>query len=297
MLDINSSQLAKIEPTEKLIVRRKQSMHTVRSGGSFIQLLKKPTRYLESFRSYTPGDPVEFIDWKVFARTEKLIIKQWTDRSSSHVLIRLDNCPTMNWPDQEIYKITKAALPAKYEVAARVALVLAYNHLVEGDSVDLALGMSNEGNGKLVRFSSQAEVLGLFRSLVTERFSEDVIDKYAVDMDRVRQRKYRIEYVLSDFIEFDFARLATESTHKLALQIMSRLEVDTHWAGNEQKFKISPTINTEIDSKTISEQYAKKFNVWKGRVRENCKNHGYVHVLLDDSLPSRNVVSKLMEAI
>lgn len=67
-------------------------------------------------RMYTPGDDYKYIDWKLFARTDKLHVKKFEEERALVVHIIVDYSASMNYGEK-----TK-----KYEYAAMLALGFAY---------------------------------------------------------------------------------------------------------------------------------------------------------------------------
>jgi uncharacterized protein (DUF58 family) len=67
------------------------------------------------YRGYLPGDDIKSIDWKLYARTEKLYIKRFEEEKEASVHILLDASRSMDFGE-----------PRKFDYAARLALGIAY---------------------------------------------------------------------------------------------------------------------------------------------------------------------------
>ena len=48
-------------------------------------------------RSYLPGDDLRFMDWKVLARADKWLIKQYEEETNLRATIVLDVSRSMDW--------------------------------------------------------------------------------------------------------------------------------------------------------------------------------------------------------
>ncbi|MBM4252158.1 MAG: DUF58 domain-containing protein [Deltaproteobacteria bacterium] len=128
------STLASLQPMNTRELHYRDYKNRLRLQGSQFMSLKRPSRLIESSRDYIPGDPVALIDWRVYARSDRLIVREVRDESASHVRIGIDLSSTMWWPTADV---TRDRLPTKAEIAMRIALHLSYAHLRMGDQVEV----------------------------------------------------------------------------------------------------------------------------------------------------------------
>ncbi len=63
-------------------------------------------------RQYNTGESTRFIDWRVFARTDKLYIKQFEEETNLRCQILLDISPSMFFPEPNRAKVTFATMAA-----------------------------------------------------------------------------------------------------------------------------------------------------------------------------------------
>ncbi len=80
-------------------------------------------------REYTPGDDPRHLDYKMFARTERLYIKQYEEETNMRVQILLDTSGSMGY--RHAAKITK------YDYGACLTAILSYLMTRQQDSVGL----------------------------------------------------------------------------------------------------------------------------------------------------------------
>jgi len=81
-------------------------------------------------REYHPGDEVKFVDWKVYARTDRLCIKRFHQETNTTVYVLLDVSKSMSFAGGSIRKI---------DYACYLAGALSYLMLKQGDSTGLML--------------------------------------------------------------------------------------------------------------------------------------------------------------
>lgn len=80
------------------------------------------------YRQYTPGDDLRYLDWKVFARTDRYFIKKYEDETNLRCQLVVDQSQSMSFGS---LGYTKA------HYAATLAATLAYFLHLQGDAVGL----------------------------------------------------------------------------------------------------------------------------------------------------------------
>jgi uncharacterized protein (DUF58 family) len=79
-------------------------------------------------RAYMPGDPLRHVDWKVFARSEKLFVKEFEEETNLRCYFLLDASASMGFGPEGISKLA---------YATTLAAALSYLMLRQRDSVGL----------------------------------------------------------------------------------------------------------------------------------------------------------------
>ena len=80
------------------------------------------------YRQYTPGDDPRYVDWRVFARSDRYFIKKFEDETNLRCYLLADRSRSMTFGSQGY---TKA------EYGATLAATLAYFLYLQGDAVGL----------------------------------------------------------------------------------------------------------------------------------------------------------------
>jgi uncharacterized protein (DUF58 family) len=80
------------------------------------------------YRPYTPGDDPRFIDWNVYARSERTYIKRFLGETNSHLVILLDASASMGYSSGAV---------SKFRYAQILAASLAYIATRQHDAVGL----------------------------------------------------------------------------------------------------------------------------------------------------------------
>lgn len=81
-------------------------------------------------REYQQGDDVRYLDWKLYARTDRLYVREFEERSNLAAFLLVDASGSMDYADAD--GVTKA------RYAAYLAAALAHLMLRSGDAVGLA---------------------------------------------------------------------------------------------------------------------------------------------------------------
>lgn len=80
------------------------------------------------YRQYTPGDDPRYLDWRVFARSDRYFIKKYEDETNLRVHLLADQSRSMEYGSRGYTKST---------YAATLAATLAYFLHLQGDAVGL----------------------------------------------------------------------------------------------------------------------------------------------------------------
>ncbi len=88
------------------------------------------------YRSYRPGDELRHVDWKLFARSNRLFTRQFQETTNHALLVILDTSASMVFPPEGV---------TKFDYARLVAAALAWLAVDTGNAV----GLLSSSNGRL----------------------------------------------------------------------------------------------------------------------------------------------------
>lgn len=80
------------------------------------------------FRAYVPGDDIRYLDWNVYRRLERLVLKLYVEEEDLCLHLLIDGSASMDY-----------GKPSKFEYALRAAAALAYISLTNHERVASAL--------------------------------------------------------------------------------------------------------------------------------------------------------------
>lgn len=130
-------------------------------------------------RLYNEGESTRHVDWKVYARTDRLFTKQYEEETNLRCLIAIDTSPSMYYPEDSKSKI-------RFSVFATSALAYLLNR--QRDAVGLCL------------FSDKIETFTPIRSTASH------LDKIFTQLSKVQnetktQKETRVGQVLHEIAE------------------------------------------------------------------------------------------------
>ena len=169
-------------------------------------------------RQYVPGDDIRHVDWKVFAKTDKVYLKQYLEETNLHLICVVDASESMGYGSVG----EEQASWSKYDHATAIAAALSYLAIRQQDSVGLAI-FDNElrryfkpsnspGQWKTIthelllvprlKKTGTGRVLDQLAEKLTHRSLVVVLSDFFDDMDSVRQGLRHLRYRKHEVIAF-----------------------------------------------------------------------------------------------
>lgn len=248
---------------ERFALLVKKRVSTAYSGG------RKSLRFGHGispvgYREYRRGDDFKLVDWKAYARTEKLYIKEHEEERSIVVHILLDASGSMGFGE-------------KFAYASRLAAGFAYLATLENEKYAISLFCKKLYPGEPRRGRRY-----LFQSI--EELDE-VVPKGATNLKLVADqfellvRSTSLVVVISDFLG-DTERIVS-SIYRLAghdlimIQVLAPEEVDLQFGGDVRfvDMETGQPIVTRVTEEERSD-YRKRLEEHETRIAEACNNVG-----------------------
>ena len=149
--DLNNLELAAVHVTEGFITgRHKSPFHGFSSE-------------FNEHRLYNKGESTRHIDWKLYARTEKLFVKRYEDETNLRCHILIDTSPSMKYPRDAKYN--------KLDFSAVCAAAII--NLLKKQRDAAALTLFN----KKIEFSSDAKISALHIKMLFSKLEEVVSNR------------------------------------------------------------------------------------------------------------------------
>ena len=199
--------------------------------GGHVFRLHQPSRLPAFSRHYFPGDPLKLIDWKAYARSDLLLVREDKRPASGPVMVCLDSSPSMMWPHEALQGTLDERIPSKFEIAVRVALYICYQSIRLGDHVVLLTwqGETRESEPyRRIPCSDTTEVVQIFNELTGHGFTPKVLGAPSIPYNQVS--RFERGYWISDGLgrsRLDWIAAAAKKSR--GLLVMSSLENNLAW--------------------------------------------------------------------
>ena len=173
------------------------------------------------FRRYVPGDDLRYIDWGIYARSDRLFIKVFRQEVELFAYVFVDASASMAFPSRE----------EKFFPATQVALALAYVVLANHDHIKLHLLQSGGGAASpFYRGRRRMRDCIDFAATAAPGGSLDLASSLSEHLQRLRRPGKAI--IISDFLmpaaayQRGLNLLRAFNLDIVAIQVLSRAEID-----------------------------------------------------------------------
>ena len=286
-----------LEPANTFEPRFKNLKMALRYQGSFQLNLRRASRVPAFSKVYQKGDPIRLIDWRAFARTDKLLIREQRDEASTRVFICLDLSDTMLFPDEAVGPYLTDRVPSKLELGIRIGMNLAFMHFKVGDFVNFLLWPSADEvptNRLLLR--SSTDVINQFGRLSSFDFSLEAVQKEAVPLD-FSAAKGDLVYTISDgLMDRDFGVFSERFKYFKLIHLLTSLEVDPSWiTGDLCYFDESGTKKEFLGSTLLHDNsYNIQIDKWRSSLQEKIKGTGGNYQLVSENTTINDYFNELI---
>jgi uncharacterized protein (DUF58 family) len=245
-------------------------------------------------RAYAPGDDLRHLDWKVFARTDKLQIKQHQQETNLDLIVLVDASGSMAYGSRSFEDASGEGIKtsydgraqwSKFDHATAVAAAIAYITLKQGDRVGLAV-YADEIRALVRRSSSQ----GTWRQIVgalsvhpvnPQNRSRQTHLARTVDQVLGKITNRCIIAIVSDFFvdveEFRdaLARLKHAGHDVIAFQVLDRDEEEFDFADAAPFEGLEGEAMLRIDPRSLRAAYLEAFRSHQASIERIARGMGF----------------------
>jgi len=232
-------------------------------------------------RQYSPGDDLRHVDWKAWAKQDRLYLKQFEEDASLRATLLVDVSGSMTYGSGAL---------SKYEYAATAAVSLAYLLLKQHDSVG-AIAFDDAIRARTPQRSTQAHLSAIVQTLDANR-PRDKTDPGAVLRQIAEAGSRRgLMVVFSDlFGDVDSTlrglRLLRQRGHDvLVLHILDDDELDFPFDGPTRFEGLETSDYLNCNPRALREGYLAAVNRFVDALRHGCARDGVDYTLIRTSRP------------
>ncbi len=240
-------------------------------------------------RPYNTGEPVRFIDWKLYARTEKLFVKKFEQETNLRSFIVLDTSSSMIFPNDK-----KRVLKLEFSVYIAAALMFLMQR--QRDAVGLitfeqeidffAPAKLNQLHLNLL-FSKLQEILDNYKALQNRKTSiSPVLHRIADQLPRRSLILLFSDFLVDEPLDELFAALEHLRFNKHEVIIFyvhdKKLELNFEFDNRPYKFVDLETGNElKVNPNQIRDSYKKRIQDFVNRLDVRCGQMGIDFVRSD----------------
>lgn len=195
------------------------------------------------YRDYIPGDDISKIDWKAYARFDKLYLKLFLDEKQLHTRIYIDASRSMDYGNNK-----------KAEMALQLAATLAYLSVCEMDKVSIFYIKESKVYEVASNIVGKENFYNVINKLNNIEFSGDCFLSESILPTKIGYGD-GMSIVISDFL--------TDNNYEAALDYFMDKKRDLLCIQVLAKDELKPNIRGKVhfyDSENINNQYRKNIN-------------------------------------
>lgn len=232
-------------------------------------------------RPYMPGDPLKYVDWKVFAKTDRYYLKEFEEETNLKCYLLLDVSKSMDYG---------TVTTTKLQYATYLAAALAFLMIQQRDAVGLVL-YDTELRTYLPPRSVGSYLNVLLAHLENLRPSgqTDIGRNLHAVAERIRRRGLVV--VLSDFLD-DPSKILSGLRHfrhdgheVLAFHILDPMERSFAFRGDTKFIDLESEEEMPTQPWHIRRDYRRLLQQFVEALKRGCREQRVDYNLLDTSVP------------
>lgn len=244
-------------------------------------------------RPYMPGDPLKNLDWKVWARSDRFLVKQYTEETNLRCHLLLDLSGSMG------FKSARASM-SKLEYARSLSAALAYLMLQQQDAVGALLFAERPLRyvpARAVRSHLDVilKALGALEPQGRTRLGP-VLHELA---ERVKRRGLVI--LFSDLMDHpdEVLKGLQHFRHRhhevIVFHILDPNEIEFPYTDTATFVDLETGDRLTTEPWEIARRYREKLEAWTGHYRRQCREQRIDYVPIDTRTPFDQALLKYLE--
>jgi uncharacterized protein (DUF58 family) len=241
------------------------------------------------FRGYAPGDDLRTLDWNLYARLDKLIVKLFLEEEDLHFFTLIDASRSMDFGD-----------PTKLQYAKQLAAALGFVGLIRTDRVRIeTLGQSVRHRGPVLR--GRRSVWQMLEYLDGIQSGESLPLAEGVKNFCLRNAGKGIVVLISDLMEKNgyeaaLRYLVSHRTDVYVIHVLSQEELDP--GGLKGDLKLVDCEDQDVAEITVSApllaRYKSTLNTFVGGAQDFCNRRGMNYLLANNQMPVADLIGSYL---
>ncbi len=226
-------------------------------------------------REYAFGDELKHIDWKIYGRTDRFVVRQFEEETNLRIILLLDASGSMG------FKGDKSAL-SKYDYGATISASLAYLALHQGDSAGLCL-LQSSGQKFLPPRSSFSHLNILADELGKVRPQGPTSLNHCLESLSPSLSRRSLIILVSDLFDdqektYKALKLLRFKKHEvIMLHLLDRAERDFTFTGHLKFESMESPDSLQMDAEIYAREYRELMDKLIESYRTNLRNLGIAY--------------------
>ena len=237
------------------------------------------------FRNYVPGDDLRLLDWNLYARLEKLILKLFLEEEDLHFFALVDASMSMDF-----------GTPSKLEYAKQLAAALGFVGLIRADRVRIeTLGQAPGARAPV--FRGRASAWRMMQHVQQFEPGEPISLAEGVKNFCLRNPGKGVVVLISDLMDKEgyesaLRYIASQEVDCYVIHVLSQEELTPDVTGDLKLVDCEDGDEAEITvSAPLLARYEKTLNAFVGGVQDFCARRGMHYLLANNQTPVDQLVA------
>jgi uncharacterized protein (DUF58 family) len=267
---------------ELSIVSRRVS--TGQSKGERRTLRKGSGVEFTDYRPYTVGDDLRYVDWNIYSRLDKLILKLYVEEEDLCLHLLVDGSGSMRFGE-----------PSKLDYALRVAAALGYIGLTNLERVALGL-FTNDSTRMLRPVRGRGQILPVLEFLSNAEAKGATTLNASLAHYALRSRTPGVAVVLSDLLDpggyADGLKALLQRRFEVFLvHVVCEEELDPLFAGDLTLVDAESGATRQVSvDRWALEQYRGRLQAHFAKAEEFCARHGIDYLRTSTAVPFQELI-------
>ncbi len=243
------------------------------------------------FRNYVPGDDLRRLDWNLYARLDKLILKLFLEEEDLHFFTLIDDSLSMGFGS-----------PTKLEYAKQLAAALGFVGLVRSDRVVIErLGQSLRERGPVLRGRKSVwRMLDWLDGMAPNEQAPSLAE--GVRRFCLRNSGQGVVVLISDLMDKEgyeaaVRYLVARRVDVYVIQVLSREEIDPDIQGDLRLIDCEDGDFAEVTaSAPLLKRYKQTLEAFTAGAQQFCAKRGVAYLLADNQTPVADLMSGYMRS-
>jgi uncharacterized protein (DUF58 family) len=240
------------------------------------------------FRQYAPGDDLRTLDWNLYARLDKLIIKLFLEEEDLHFFTLIDASLSMDF-----------GKPTKLDYAKQLAAALGFVGLIRTDRVRIeTLGQNVRHRGPVLR--GRRGVWRMLEYLDGIEAGESLSLAEGVKNFCLRNSGKGIVVLITDLMdktgyEAGLRYLVSQQMDVYVIHVLSQEELDPDVKGDLRLVDVEDEDVAEITvSVPLLARYKSTLNAFVAGAQEFCNRRGMNYLLANNQTPVKDLIGSYL---